>query len=212
MRPLKNMEIADGVNFVPEEIFPTQSNRIPLRNIVLGSIAIAGIISVALIAPNAVQLLKFVRIKHKPKYDFRYRVPETIRKLQAQGLITISTRNSVAYAALTKNGRKILLREKIRIRAIPKPKIWDGKWRMVIFDVQETRKVLRDRFREELQRFGFVKVQNSVWVFPYDCADLIFLLKMERQIGKEVLYVIAEHIEGDSFLRQQFNLRAGSKK
>jgi hypothetical protein len=43
-----------------------------------------------------------------------------------------------------------------------------------------------------------------VWVYPYDCEDLITLLKADFKIGKDLLYVITESIENDKWLRQSF--------
>ena len=45
-----------------------------------------------------------------------------------------------------------------------KPKRWDGKWRILIFDIREKVRRRRDEF-VDLLRLGF-KLQNSVWVFP----------------------------------------------
>jgi phenylacetic acid degradation operon negative regulatory protein len=43
---------------------------------------------------------------------------------------------------------------------------WDGRWRMVLFDVPRTSNTLRDRLRRYLQRRGFGYLQNSVWITP----------------------------------------------
>jgi phenylacetic acid degradation operon negative regulatory protein len=43
---------------------------------------------------------------------------------------------------------------------------WDGRWRLVIFDVPETRRRTRNRLRHYLQCRGFGYLQNSVWITP----------------------------------------------
>jgi phenylacetic acid degradation operon negative regulatory protein len=43
---------------------------------------------------------------------------------------------------------------------------WDGRWRLVLFDVPESRRVARDRLRRFLQSRGFGYLQNSVWITP----------------------------------------------
>ena len=53
---------------------------------------------------------------------------------------------------------------------------------------------------------GFVRLQDSVWVYPYDCEDLITLLKADFRVGKDVLYLIVDSIENDKYLRAEFNL------
>ena len=207
MRPRYNLEIYDAVNFVPEDIVPRTTNRVPLTDIVLGSIAIAGLISVALIAPNALQLFKYVKFKDRQNRNYIYRIPETVRRLEKQGHIRIQIKNNIAHASLTQKGKEALIKEKIRVGVLSHVKsVWDGKWRVVIFDIQEKKRVRRDTFRQALYRLGFVKVQNSVWAFPYECEEMISLLKMEKEVGRDVLYMVVERIEGDGSLRKRFGL------
>jgi hypothetical protein len=53
---------------------------------------------------------------------------------------------------------------------------------------------------------GFVRLQDSVWVYPYDCEDIITLLKAEYRIGDDMRYMIVDSIERDSALRRHFKL------
>jgi DNA-binding transcriptional regulator PaaX len=41
---------------------------------------------------------------------------------------------------------------------------WDGKYRLVIWDIPENKRVIRNLFRRKLKDFGFVLLQKSVWV------------------------------------------------
>jgi len=43
---------------------------------------------------------------------------------------------------------------------------WDGKWRLVIFDVPVGQDSRRDRLRRYLREKGFGYLQNSVWITP----------------------------------------------
>jgi phenylacetic acid degradation operon negative regulatory protein len=43
---------------------------------------------------------------------------------------------------------------------------WDGRWRLVLFDVPRTYNTTRDKLRRYLQRRGFGYLQNSVWITP----------------------------------------------
>ena len=45
-----------------------------------------------------------------------------------------------------------------------------------------------------------------MWVYPYDCEDIIGLLKTDFGVGKDVLYIIADEIENDRHLRHEFDL------
>ena len=83
-------------------------------------------------------------------------------------------------------------------------KDWDGKWRVVIFDIPEERKSIRNQIRKALVSVGFMRLQDSVWVYPYDCEDFITLLKADFKIGKEVLYMIVEELEYDKPVKSYF--------
>ena len=61
--------------------------------------------------------------------------------------------------------------------------------------------------RRSMLTAGFIKLQNSVWIYPYDCEDLITLLKADLHMGKQVLYMIVEHLENDKEVRAHFNLK-----
>jgi phenylacetic acid degradation operon negative regulatory protein len=43
---------------------------------------------------------------------------------------------------------------------------WDGRWWIVVFDVPELQRRLRDRLRRSLRELGFGHLQDSVWVSP----------------------------------------------
>jgi DNA-binding transcriptional regulator PaaX len=78
---------------------------------------------------------------------------------------------------------------------------------LVIFDVEETRRGLRDRFREKLGKLGFYRLNDSVFVHPYPCFDEIEFIRNYYFVGAEVTYILAEKIEDDVKLRRVFDLQ-----
>ena len=129
-------------------------------------------------------------------------VRSTASRLAKQGLLKLENNHYV----MTATGDKILEHWKHADFRIVRPKRWDQKWRIVIFDIPERKKVVRDEIREILTAAGFRRLQDSVWVCPYDCEGIIGLLKTDYGIGKEMLYIIADQIESDKYLRMDFDL------
>ncbi len=84
---------------------------------------------------------------------------------------------------------------------------WDKRWRMVVYDIKENRRGVRVKLQELLRGFGFYKLQNSVWIYPYDCEALMILLKADFKIGTDVLYAVVEKIENDQKLKTHFGLK-----
>ncbi len=122
--------------------------------------------------------------------------------LRSKGLITFLN----GRYSLTKLGREILDEWQMSRYSIKQPRKWDGKWRVVIYDIPHKKKVLRERVREILSVAQFKRLQNSVWVYPHDCENVIGLMKTDLGIGKNLLYMIVDQIEDDRFLRMDFNL------
>ena len=160
----------------------------------------------AILAPNAIQALQFFGIGKK-KYSTNSYIKTTIGKLHSDGLIRFKQDGENKYVSLTHKGEMALAKhQSIHHLLQHNNKKWDGKWRIVIFDIREKRRVLRDRLREWLNDIGFIKVQNSVWAFPYDCEEFIFLLKTDLQLGSGVLFLVTERLENDKWLKSKFDL------
>lgn len=187
-----------------EEASRKRKRRRDIQHAVLATIAVTGFVAFAAVAGNAIQLLD-----HLPneKYNLRYRAKTAAGRLVAKGYAEwVERENGKKYLRLTPAGRKAFAFEQAKVTLKNQKKKWDGRWRMVVFDVPERQSRIRARLRAVMREIGFVRLQDSVWVYPYDCEDFIALLKAELKMGKSVLYAIADTIEQDKNLRQQFNL------
>ncbi|MBI4088669.1 CRISPR-associated endonuclease Cas2 [Candidatus Kaiserbacteria bacterium] len=136
---------------------------------------------------------------------FNYRAKTVLGRLAAKGLLTFEERGGRRYARITERGRELLELE-IQKVAHAKKRKWDRRWRVVIFDIPERRRSVRVRLRRFMEEYGFVRLQDSVWVYPHDCEDLIALAKANLRIGADALYMIVERIERDKHLREHFAL------
>ncbi len=143
--------------------------------------------------------------KNDRRYRSVYYVRSAIGKLAKHGLLRFDRHGAAACVRLTDGGSRELAKYTTEAEML-KPQKWDGKWRLVIFDIKETKKGKRDRIRRNLVRFGFEKLQDSIWVYPYECENLITFLKADCQIGKEVLYMVSEKIQDDGWIRKKFKL------
>ncbi len=183
-----------------------KETTILVGKIILGVIATAGILSMAVVAPNAVQCIEKFYPNKKRKYNRSWYVKTRIGKMLKSGLIEFKNKNGKKFVKLTKKGKEKLLKYQLKELVIKKPKKWNGKWHIVIFDIKEYRRHLREWLRKELVNLGFVKLQNSVWVCPYECEEIIVMLKSFSKIGKDVLYMEVNRIENDKWLKKEFNL------
>ena len=177
-----------------------------IESIILGALLVSGAMVASGSKHNMLKVLKRVDRRWFNKRDPRQRIRETTSKLKQKGLIEFKTIHGRLHMQLTSRGAGRVRQIQHGAICIPKPKKWDGQWRIVIFDIPEKKKILRDRVRAVVSRLGFYRLQDSVWVHPYECEEIITLFKTDLQIGKDLLYIIGAAIEFDRPLRQHFKL------
>lgn len=66
---------------------------------------------------------------------------------------------------------------------------WDGRWRVVLFDVPETRKALRQQLRRKLRLLGFGYLQDSAWITP-DAVEPIRSALGRAEVNVETLTML----------------------
>ena len=135
-------------------------------------LALGGVITVAMLSPIggpkiAKILLKQLRYKIKQLRSNAY-------YLKKRGLIEF-VREDVGGITMkiTDNGKKYLRTFDIDNLILNRAAQWDGKWRLVIFDVPEKHKKAREALRRKLKDLNFSRLQDSVWVTPFPCEDEI---------------------------------------
>lgn len=189
-----------------------ETSRLPyglIGKIILGTIGTAGVLSIALVAPNIFQAVHALRKQYDGVHR-RYQSPAYARKaverLADRKMIRVFQKGGETTMSLTDKGKRELLKYQLKEKSLEKWH-WDGQWRMLIFDIEEKRRYARDQVRDAMQSFGFVRLQDSVWVYPYECEQIMTLLKAQYAIGKEMLYIVAGEIEDDGWIRKKFGLK-----
>jgi CRISPR/Cas system-associated endoribonuclease Cas2 len=172
-----------------------------LKKILLGTVQAAGLLAIALAAPKVISAMDTLGLI--PSRRQNEVIERSYRKLIRAGLIV---KRGWKYE-LTPKGVATLRTLELREYQVRKPRSWDHKWRILVFDIPEYRRGTRQKLRRTLQSIGFYRLQNSVWVYPYDCEDLIALIKADFKIGKDVLYLIVDAVEGERKLKRQFGLK-----
>ena len=99
------------------------------------------------------------------------------------------------------NTKALRLTGKAKLKIISKGRKqkWDGLWRLVAFDIEETKKKTRDIFRDKLKSLGFKQIQKSLWVSPFDISEqteeLIDLLYLHDNVRYFVTKIITDNDE-----------------
>lgn len=151
----------------------------------LGEMTIETFLNPSLYADLPSGNLRFSFEDNKPK---EATIRQTIGRMQKHGLVK-KEKNKYTLTLLGKSIAKYILGRKKIFR-----NKWDKKHRVVIFDIPEKKKHLRNWLREELYLLKYEKLQKSVFVgkFPLP-KDLIKEIK-NKKINKFVDYLLVEKI------------------
>jgi len=155
-------------------------------------------------APNAaghiIKLLGWV-----PDYKNRYRTERTLSTLENKKLVRFWYKNGKGKFELTYEGKMHLANLKAKSIKLPHgPKKWDGKWRMVTFDIPEKLKINRRRFARTLGFLGMYNLEKSIFVYPHECKKEIFQIAELFLVHKYIRYIIAHSIDPDIKIRNNF--------
>ena len=132
-----------------------------------------------------------IRRSIREKKDAKY-FSQIIYYLKRKGYIHVEQLSGKRGILLTKKGDERILRIKKRLGLQPRRK--DGKWQMIIFDVPETKKNLRDILRSTLRFLGYEYLQDSVWVCPYDVEKETEKFLQENSLDQYVRIFLIEEI------------------
>ncbi|MDP2655043.1 MAG: CRISPR-associated endonuclease Cas2 [bacterium] len=185
----------------------TKGRLLPMRNLILRTLAVGGILSVALVVPKTLTLLKKLDRAAVNRKDLYRRITQSITKLEHSGLVQTSGERGHRKIVLTEKGREMIETIYASEYRIHEPVFWDGKWRVVMFDIREKRRKARSQLRSLLTGAGFLRLQDSVWIHPYPCDEFIGLVRAHLKSGTgEMLSFVAEALESDKRLREHFRL------
>ncbi|TSC96463.1 MAG: phenylacetic acid degradation operon negative regulatory protein [Candidatus Berkelbacteria bacterium Licking1014_2] len=174
---------------------------------VLKTIAVSGAITIGiLLAPNAVgAICRIIRDNRKRPHQERAAVKRAIDKLKKQNLIeTKFNKKGETILSVTEKGRKTVFRYDLQQMIIPTPKNWDGRWRLVVFDIPEKQRKARNILRGTIQQLGFIQLQQSTWLYPYPCRKEIDFISHFYNIKDYVLYLETKDLDNPERFLEHF--------
>ena len=136
------------------------------------------------------------KMAHKDYYN-------TVLQLKKRGVVSIQNKAGKNFIALTQKGVLEILLQKANVQ---KQKNWDGKWRVLVFDIPEDAHLQRDRLRRLLKRYGFLKLQASVFIHPYSLNREAIAYLKESGLDRYIRILKVEEIDSDADLRKKFGL------
>ena len=185
-------------------IIKNSRSHLLLKELAIG----AGVVIISLINPvgTARALPKFLQWYYRKKCFEKDKLLRDLRVLQLREMIDYKElADGKMEIKILRKGKERVLRFDVDEIQIKKKK-WDGRWRMVSFDVPEECRVARDAFRRALYQMGFYFLQKSVSIIPFPCEDEIDFIASFYGIRDHVLIFYVERFEGEEKLKYHFGI------
>lgn len=74
---------------------------------------------------------------------------------------------------------------------------WDGKWRIISYEIPESKREIRDRLRREMQGWGLGPWHRSFWITPHPVITTLKNLVYGREEEKFIQAFESDHVFGD---------------
>lgn len=160
-------------------------------------------------------------LTHSPKQYFRilsevadrwkgfnqFNLKRSIRSLYCSAMIKeVKNKDGTISVILSEKGKKRAEVYNLDNLKISKPKKWDGNWRLVIFDIPERIKKVREALRMHLRNLGFCELQKSVFICPFPCAEEVNQIVDFYDVHEHVRIIIAHSLDNEEKLMRQFSI------
>ncbi len=97
-------------------------------------------------------------------------IKSAIANARRQMLLRPITRGRIAMPEITEAGKKRLAQI---IPVYDQKRVWDGRMHLVTYDVPETKRLDREALRDVIRQLGAGRLQDSVWITPYNPVDAL---------------------------------------
>ena len=74
---------------------------------------------------------------------------------------------------------------------------WDGKWRVISYEIPEKKREIRDRLRREMQGWGLGPWHRSFWLTPHPIINTLKALTAQKEEERYIQAFEADHTFGD---------------
>lgn len=175
----KDLTFSEEAKKYVEEFMKEHPVSTSILKAVLATAIVGGVLTTAFVAPGLVAMAgKRAIAKRKEKrerYQQMWARFYDLRKRKDIECVGENPDGELVYKFSDK-GRIIAKKFLLETLSIEHPKKWDGKWRIITFDIPEKYKKARKAFQQKLKDLGCYPAQKSVWIHPFPCeAELAFL-------------------------------------
>lgn len=140
---------------------------------------------------NRIWIGSLIRLLHEFGHNDQS-VRAAISRMNKQGWVQAEKIGNKSFYSLTDRGIKRIEEAAKRIFKL-KPDEWDGKWRILLYNIPEEIRNLRDELRKELVWSGFGTMSNSCWISANIQESQVYDLIAKYEINEYIDFFIANY-------------------
>ncbi|MBU2028291.1 hypothetical protein KJ761_00150, partial [Patescibacteria group bacterium] len=202
-----NLDIKERI----EDFFNSDSVPANTTKFLLMFLALGGVLCAGSVIPGILKALENFKLLEDQDIYNKKKLRNVLGNLKRQKLVEIlNYNNEKVRIQLTNKGKKRIKEYALDILEIKKPKIWDKKWRILIFDIPTKPKIYnraREALRNKIKELGFYQMQKSVWVYPYECEDELLFIAEAFEVQKYIEIITAEKTLHEDEIKRKFDLK-----
>lgn len=179
----------------------------PRARDILLILGVMGFVSLAILMPGLPKVLTpFMKKQYRKWGHFNpRRLRAEIKRMQKTGLLEEVEERGERIYKLTEKGKTKSFKYKLEEMSLNRDK-WDGRWRIVAYDIPKEKKNQAEAFRNLLKKMNFYQLQKSVWLTPYSCSKEIEFLKNLYFLNDNVTVLTVNGLEGEQAYKNYFGL------
>ena len=147
----------------------------------------------------------FREIKGAPSPPKTWRYNRAIEYLKQREEIKLVEKNNKTFLKLTRKGKvRALMLRLYRDFAIQKE--WDGRWRLILWDIPESSAEQRNNVRNLVKGLGFYQLQKSAFITPYPLPVSAVEYLKDSKLLRYIRFLRVDKLENDQVLKKHFQL------
>jgi len=125
-----------------------------------------------------------------------------INDLRTRGYIKIDRSKNEIVSIVFTNKAKMKI-----VDTIAKSIKQDQIFRFISFDIPETMRDRRNKFRSAIKKMGFLQIQQSLWVINRDVSELVEAAAYEYGVEKYITYIVSAKSDIDGIIAKKFSVQ-----
>ena len=172
---------------------------------ILKAVGLTTLVAGVIVFPGLAHVVNWVE---KESGESSNRVRRSFDRMQKRGMVQVRKKGKKTELILTPKGTRWFMRYSFEDQKQKRPSKWDGLWRIVMFDIPEGNRDIRNLIRGYFKKLGFARIQKSVFIYPYPCFEVIQTLRRHFKLEAGELYIFeAKALEGEKDLKKHFLIR-----